>query len=79
LLHPSSLPGPHGCGDFGADAHRFADWLADAGQTLWQMLPLNPAGPGDSPYMSPSAFGGHAALVALAPLVEAGWLAPESL
>ncbi|MDE2081070.1 MAG: 4-alpha-glucanotransferase [Burkholderiales bacterium] len=75
LLHVSSLPGPHGSGDLGPDAHRFVDWLASAGQTLWQTLPLNPAGPGDSPYQSPSAFAGNPLLVALAPLVERGWLA----
>jgi 4-alpha-glucanotransferase len=75
VLHPTSLPGPHGCGDLGETAWRFADWLASAGQTLWQMLPLNPAGPGHSPYQSPSAFAGNPLLVALEPLVEAGWLA----
>ena len=79
LLHPSSLPGPHGLGDFGPDAHRFVDWLGDAGLRLWQMLPLNPTGPGDSPYMSPSAFAGNPLLVALEPLVESGWLAPPAL
>jgi 4-alpha-glucanotransferase len=79
LLHPTSLPGPHGSGDLGEHAHRFVDWLAGAGHSVWQMLPLNPAGPGDSPYMSPSAFAGHPLLVALAPLVEAGWLDGDAL
>ncbi len=78
LLHITSLPGLHGLGDLGADAHRFVDWLHDAGQTLWQVLPLNPVGPGESPYMGLSAFAGSPLMVALGPLVERGWLpAPE--
>jgi 4-alpha-glucanotransferase len=48
LLHPSSLPGPHGSGDFGPDAFRFVDWLAGAGQKRWQILPLAPLGPGNT-------------------------------
>lgn len=47
LLHPSSLPSPYGIGDFGADARRFVDTLAQAGQTLWQILPLCPIGYGN--------------------------------
>jgi 4-alpha-glucanotransferase len=79
VLHHSSLPGPHGSGDLGADAHRFADWLAGAGQSLWQALPTTPVGPGDSPYQSPSAFAGNPLLVALQPLVQAGWLHADAL
>ena len=79
LLHITSLPGPHGVGDFGPDAYRFVDWLASAGQTLWQWLPITPVGPGDSPYQSPSAFAGSPLMVALEPLVERGWLAPPTL
>lgn len=75
LLHFSSLPGPHGSGDLGPAAYRFADWLARAGQRLWQVLPLTPPGPGNSPYQSVSAFAGSPSLVALEPLVERGWLA----
>jgi 4-alpha-glucanotransferase len=78
LLHFSSLPGPHGSGDLGPAAWRFADWLASAGQRLWQVLPLNPPGPGNSPYQSVSAFAGSPALVALEPLVERGWLSPAT-
>ena len=74
LLHPTSLPGPHGCGDFGAEAYHFVDWLRTAGQTLWQVLPLNPVGAGNSPYQSVSVFAGNPLLVDLAPLVERGWL-----
>ena len=76
LLHPTSLPGPHGSGDLGPDAFRFVDWLEAAGQGAWQVLPLNPVGPGNSPYASVSAFAGSPLLVALEPLVEAGWLDP---
>lgn len=75
LLHPTSLPGPHGAGDFGPAAYRFVDWLASAGQRLWQLLPTTPIGPGDSPYQGVSAFAGNPWLVALEPLIEKGWLA----
>ena len=77
LLHPTSLPGPHGSGDFGPSAYHFVDWLASAGQSVWQMLPLNPVGPGNSPYTSVSAFAGSPLLVALEPLVDKGWLQIE--
>ncbi|MFO7638431.1 MAG: 4-alpha-glucanotransferase [bacterium] len=57
LLHVSSLPGPHGIGDFGPAAQAFADWLAAAGFRWWQVLPLNPTDPfyGSSPYRSISS------------------------
>ncbi|BDT67754.1 4-alpha-glucanotransferase [Comamonadaceae bacterium OS-1] len=79
LLHPTSLPGPHGCGDFGPNAFYFVDWLQTAGQSLWQTLPLGPIGPGDSPYMGSSAFAGNPLLVAFEPLLEKGWIAAEAL
>jgi 4-alpha-glucanotransferase len=74
LLHPTSLPGRWGIGDLGAAAYRFVDFLADSGQTLWQMLPLNPTGFGDSPYQSPSAFAGNPLLINLEQLHEDGLL-----
>jgi 4-alpha-glucanotransferase len=74
LLHLTSLPGAHGCGDLGAAAYHFVDWLATAAQTLWQLLPLNPVGPGNSPYQSVSTFAGSPLLVDLDRLVERGWL-----
>ncbi len=74
LLHATSLPGPYGCGDLGEGAHQFIDWLAAAGQRLWQVLPLGPTGAGNSPYMSPSAFAGHPLLVDLGDLHQRGWL-----
>ena len=76
LLHPTSLPGPHGIGDLGPGAYHFVDWLAAAGQSAWQVLPLTPIGPGNSPYASASAFAGSPLMVALEPLVDRGWLAP---
>ena len=78
LLHPTSLPGPHGCGDIGG-AHHFVDWLAAAGQRLWQTLPLTEIGRGDSPYMSPSAFAGNRLMIDLAELARQGWLHPDEL
>ncbi|MGC1376433.1 MAG: 4-alpha-glucanotransferase, partial [Anaerolineales bacterium] len=74
LLHPTSLPGALGAGDFGADAYKFVDWLASAGQTYWQVLPLGEIGPGNSPYMSSSAFAGNILLIDLAELASQGWL-----
>jgi 4-alpha-glucanotransferase len=74
LLHPTSLPGPHGSGDLGREARHFVDWLVAAGQKLWQVLPLAGIGPGNSPYMSNSAFAGNPLLVDLAELHEQGWL-----
>ncbi|HEY9285828.1 MAG TPA: 4-alpha-glucanotransferase [Pyrinomonadaceae bacterium] len=74
LLHPTSLPGPLGVGDLGREARRFADFLADAGQTLWQVLPLGPTGYADSPYQSFSAHAGNALLVSPDLLVEDGLL-----
>lgn len=59
LLHPTSLPGPNGIGDFGPAAFAFADFLAEAGQSIWQVLPLGPTGYGDSPYQCFSAFAGN--------------------
>ena len=63
LLHPTSLPGPHGIGDLGDEAYRFADFLGASGQSLWQVLPLGPTGYGDSPYACYSAFAGNTLLV----------------
>jgi 4-alpha-glucanotransferase len=79
LLHPTSLPGPYGSGDLGKEAYAFVDWLSSSGQTLWQMLPLGPAGMANSPYMSLSAFAGSPLLIDLDELVELGWLAQEDL
>src|SRR5512142_2181440 len=79
LLHPTSLPGPHGVGDLGAPAHRFAAWLADAGQRLWQVLPLGPTGFGESPYQALSSRAGNPLLVSLEVLRNEGWLSEADL
>ena len=79
LLHPTSLPGPHGSGDLGPAAYHFVDWLVTARQRLWQILPLGNIGAGHSPYMSPSAFAGNVLLIALAELQAQGWLAAGEL
>ncbi|MBK1693645.1 4-alpha-glucanotransferase [Chromatium weissei] len=79
LLHPTSLPGPFGIGDLGPAAHRFVDFLAQAGQGLWQMLPLGPTGYRDSPYQCTSAFAGNPLLISPEGLVQAGWLMPAAL
>lgn len=74
LLHPTSLPGRHGSGDFGPAAYRFADFLHAAAHHWWQMLPIVPIGPGNSPYSSYSAFAGNPLLINLDLLVEQGLL-----
>ncbi len=72
LLHPTSLPGPGGIGSFGGEARRFIDFLADAGQSLWQILTLGPPGCGNSPYSCFSAFAGNPLLIDLDELVKEG-------
>lgn len=79
LLHITSLPSPWGIGDLGEEAQRFVDFLAAAGQRLWQILPLNPLGEGYSPYQSPSVFAGNTLLISLDSLREEGLLTPEEV
>jgi 4-alpha-glucanotransferase len=66
-------------GDLGGEAYRFVDWLAAAGQTYWQIMPLGPTGYGDSPYSSFSAFAGNTSLVSPEKLAESGLLAPADI
>ena len=63
LAHPTSLPGPFGIGDLGPATVRFLDWMVEAGLTVWQVLPLGPLGPGNSPYSGRSAFAGNPLLI----------------
>jgi 4-alpha-glucanotransferase len=77
LLHPTSLPGPHGIGDLGDAAYRWLDFLADGRQQVWQILPLGPPGFGASPYAARSAFAGNPLLISLDRLAADGLL-PES-
>ncbi|MDT7808979.1 MAG: 4-alpha-glucanotransferase [Acidobacteriota bacterium] len=79
LLHPTSLPGRFGIGDLGGEAYRFVDWLASAGQILWQIMPLGPTGYGDSPYSAFSAFAGNTNLVSPEKMIEAGLLADADI
>jgi len=74
LMHPTSLPGAYGIGDLGPEAHRFIDWLSEAEQCVWQVLPLGPTGYGDSPYASFSSFAGNELLLSLEILVQEGLL-----
>ncbi len=73
LLHPTSLAGPRG-GDLGPAAREFVDFLADAGQSWWQVLPVCPPDGGASPYNSLSAFAGSPALISLDILAAEGFL-----
>jgi 4-alpha-glucanotransferase len=80
LLHPTSLPGP-GIGDLGEQAFRFVDWLVQAEQSLWQLLPLVAVNEGGSPYNALSAFAGNPLLISPAELhlyglLPAGSVAP---
>ncbi len=79
LLHPTSLPGPHGSGDLGRGAREFVDFLAAAEQRWWQMLPVGPPGYGESPYSAQSAFAGSPLLVSAEGLVGRGWLEPNEV
>lgn len=76
LLHITSLPSSFGIGDLGPEAYRFADFLNAAGQSLWQVLPLNPTSTicGHSPYCSYSAFAGNPLLISPELLLEDGLL-----
>jgi len=74
LLHPTSLAGGPENGDFGSEARAFVDFLAAAGQSWWQMLPIGPPGYGKSPYSAESAFAGNPMLISLEKLVEDGLL-----
>ena len=80
ILRPvSSLPGPYGIGCFGAEALKFVDFLAAAGQHIWQLLPLSPTGYGDSPYQSCSAFAGNPYFIDLDALKADGLLTAAQL
>ena len=79
LMPVSSLPGPYGIGCFGKEAFEFVDFLAQAGQKIWQILPLSPTGYGDSPYQSCSAFAGNPYFIDLDTLKEEGLLTAAQL
>jgi len=79
LLHITSLPGPYGIGDFGPSAYHWVDFLAETHCSLWQVLPLNPTGYGDSPYQSFSAFAGNTNLISPDLLIQEGLIAWDDL
>lgn len=74
LMHITSLPGAYGVGTLGRNAFAFVDFLRDAGQSYWQILPLTPTGYGDSPYQSCSTFAGNHYLIDLDKLRDWGRL-----
>jgi len=76
LLHITSLPSRFGIGDLGPEAYRFVDFLAETGQSLWQMLPVGPTGYGNSPYQSLSSFAGNTLLLSLERLADENLLDP---
>jgi 4-alpha-glucanotransferase len=78
LLHPTSLPGARG-GDLGTAAREFVDFLADSGQSWWQVLPVCPPDGGGSPYNSPSAFAGSPSLISIDLLAAEGYLKKAEL
>ena len=79
LAHPTSFPSPYGIGDLGDAAYQFVDFLVEAKQSLWQILPLGPTGYGDSPYQCFSAFAGNPLLISPDRLVVDRYLSAESL
>ena len=79
LMPVSSLPSEFGIGCFDGAAYRFVDFLSEAGQRVWQLLPLCPTSFGDSPYQSPCSFGGNPYFISLRTLAEEGLLYSEEL
>ena len=72
-----SLPNEYGIGCFSKEAYDFVDFLADAKQKFWQILPLGPTGYGDSPYQSFSTFAGNPYYIDLQEFIDRGWLTKE--
>ncbi len=72
LMHISSLPSPYGIGTLGKAAYDFVDFLWEAKQKYWQVLPVNPTGYGDSPYQSFSVFAGNPYFIDLELLQQEG-------
>ena len=79
LLHVSSLPSKYGIGTFGKEAYEFVDFLKKSGQKYWQILPLNHAAEGNSPYSSYSAFALNPYFIDLDLLTEDGLLQEHGL
>src|SRR3979409_1511152 len=79
LLHPTSLPGRFGIGDLGDELLTFLDWAQSAGMRIWQVLPLNAPGYGNSPYGCLSSYAGNPLLISPQRLVEDGLLPDDTL
>ena len=79
LMHVTSLPSPYGIGSMGKCAYEFVDFLCKAGQSYWQVLPLNPTGYGDSPYQAFSSFAGNHYLIDLDMLIQEQLLLQEEV
>ncbi len=79
LMPVFSLPSPYGIGTVGKAAYDFVDFLHDAGQTWWQILPVGPTSYGDSPYQSPSAYAGNPYFIDLDLLAEDGLLTKKEI
>ena len=79
LMPVFSLPGPYGIGTLGREAYRFVDFLSQARQTFWQILPIGPTGYGDSPYQSFSAFAGNPYFIDFGLLAQQGYLEESQL
>lgn len=79
LLHPTSFPSRYGIGDLGSEAFQFINFLVESKQSLWQVLPLNPVGFGESPYQCFSAFAGNPLLISIDKLIESGLLPSEAV
>ncbi len=77
LLPITSLPSKYGIGCFSKSAYDFVDWLKEAGQSYWQILPLGPTSYGDSPYQSFSTYAGNPYFISLEALIEEGVLTEE--
>src|SRR3954462_3230112 len=79
LLHPTSLPGRFGVGDLGDELLAFLDWAKAAGLRIWQVLPLNAPGYGNSPYGCLSSYAGNPLLISPRRLLDSSLLPPDAL
>ena len=77
LLPVFSLSSKYGIGAFSKEAYEFVDFLKEAGQNYWQILPLGPTGYGDSPYQSFSTFAGNPYFIDVDEFVNNGWITEE--
>lgn len=77
LLPISSIPAKYGIGTFSKQAYEFVDFLVEAGQKLWQILPLGPTSYGDSPYQSFSTFAGNPYFIDLEQLMKLDYISEE--